>query len=549
MSDPVTGPAVLFSIVTPVYNTAPDVLDEMVGSVLAQTHERWELLLVDDASTEASVVPQLRAFAAADPRVKVIERAENGHIVAASNDGVRAATGDFIVLLDHDDLLTPDALERNAAAIELFDDVDYLYSDEDKIDAEGGYYDHFRKPAWSPERLRGQMYTGHLSVLRTDLVREVGGFHEGFDGSQDHDLVLRVTERARRVVHIPEILYHWRVVPGSAAGDIDAKPYAWVAGRNAVQAHLDRVGIAGEAGYGASPGLYTVSRRLDPAHRVSVVIPTMGSAGLIWGERRVFVVEAVRSLLEHTDHENLEIVVVYDPPTSPATLAELRALAGDKLVLVPFDEVFNFSRKMNLGALHSTGDRLVLLNDDVQVRSERWLEELVAPLDEPDVGMTGAKLYFSNDLLQHAGHAYERGHYLHESIDAPRESLGTFGMLGISRDVSGVTAACAGIRRDTFMEVGGFTEELPANFNDVDLCYKVRFVGKRIIVVATCELYHFESRTRERVVADWERVFVNTRWGIPWTDRYSSRVRKGVHAHDLDVWQRDRAVGHGPSPA
>ncbi|HET9998162.1 MAG TPA: glycosyltransferase, partial [Nocardioides sp.] len=538
--------SVLFSIVTPVFNTATDVLRETVESVVAQTYGGWELILVDDCSTHEAVLPQLRAFAQADPRVKVVERAENGHIVAASNDGVRAARGQFLVLLDHDDLLTPDALERNLAAIEHFDDVDYLYSDEDKVGVDGEYFDVFRKPAWSPQRLRGQMYTGHLSVLRTSLVREVGGFREGFDGSQDHDLVLRVTERARRVVHIPEILYHWRVVPGSAAGDVDAKPYAWTAGRNAVQEHLDRLGIDGDVDYGASPGLYTISLRLDPARRVSVVIPTNGSSGLIWGERRVFVVDAVRSVLEHTEHDNLELVVVHDP-VAQHVLDQLRELAGDKLVLVPFDEPFNFSRKMNLGVLCSTGDRLVFLNDDVQVRSDRWLEELVAPLEEPDVGLTGAKLYFSNDLIQHAGHVYEGGQYLHASIDTPRDSLGEFGMLSISREVSGVTAACSAMRRETFFDVGGFAEGLPANFNDVDLCYKVRFLGNRIIVVATCELYHFESRSRDRLVGDWERLFVHGRWGAPRVDAYSGRQRRGPNATALDVWERRRGPDHEPA--
>lgn len=540
---------VTFSIVTPVYNTPTHVLRQMVESVVAQTHDDWELILVDDHSSDPGVLPQLRAYAEADARIRVVERPENGHIVAASNDGVDAARGEFIVLLDHDDLLTPDALERNAEVIAEHDDVDYLYSDEDKVDDEGTYFDAFRKPAWSPERLRGQMYTGHLSVLRTAVVREVGGFREGFDGSQDHDLVLRVTERSRRIVHIPEILYHWRTIPGSAAADVDAKPYAWVAGRNAVQEHLARMGIDGQVGYGPSPGLYTVSRALDPSHRVSLVIPTNGASGLIWGERRIFVVEAVRSALAHTRHQDVEVVVVYDPPTSPDALDQLREIAGDKLVLVPFHEKFNFSRKMNLGVMRSSGDRVVLLNDDVQVRTDGWLEELVAPLDEPDVGMVGAKLYFSNDFIQHVGHAYERGHYLHESIDVPRESLGSFGMLSIARDVSGVTAACAAMRRETFLEVGGFAEALPVNFNDVDLCYKVRFTGQRIIVVPACELYHFESRTRERVVDDWERILVQTRWGVPRIDPYSSHVRRGPNAHEVDVWERRPSTSHVPASA
>jgi len=517
----VNGARPLFSIVTPVYNPPVEVLGQTIESVLAQDFDDWELILVDDCSPDPAVRETLRGASARDDRIRVIERAENGHIVAASNDGVDAARGEFIVLLDHDDQLAPHALARNAVAIAEHDDVDYLYSDEDKIDDEGRHFDLFRKPEWSPERLRGQNYACHLSVLRTDLVRAVGRFHEGYDGSQDHDLILRVTEQARRVVHLPEVLYHWRTIPGSAAADLDAKPYAAIAGRQAVQDHLDRLGIDATVDHGAHAGLYTISRRLDPARRVSVVIPTRGSVGMVWGLRRIFVVEAVRSLLEHTEHENLEIVVVHDTPTPDVVLEELREIAADRLVLVPFAEPFNFSRKMNLGVLHSTGDRVVFLNDDVEVCSQRWLEELVAPLEEEDLGMTGAKLYFSNETIQHIGHRYDAGHYLHIAINRPRSALGEFGVLSINREVSGVTAACAAMRREVFDEVGGFAEVLPVNFNDVDLSYKVRHSGRRIVVVSTCELFHFESRTRDRVVDDWERQIVHNRWGRPTNDPFA----------------------------
>ncbi|GAA1922891.1 glycosyltransferase family 2 protein [Nocardioides hwasunensis] len=512
--------APLFSIVTPVYEPPVDVLGDTIASVLAQECEDWEWILVDDCSPTQAVRDLIRDHSARDPRIRLVERETNGHIVAASNDGIDAARGEFIVLLDHDDLLTPDALAVNAERIRTFDDVDYLYSDEDKVDAEGNLYDEFRKPDWSPERLRGQMYTSHLSVMRTEVVRRVGGFREGYDGSQDHDLALRVSEVARRVVHIPEVLYHWRAVAGSASADINAKPYATIAGAKAVQDHLDRLGLAAEVGQGPVPGHYRITRRLDPDVRVSVVIPTIGQSDLIWGSRRVMVVEAVRSLLARTSHDNLEVVVVYDQPTPEQVLRDLEEVAGDKLVLHRFTRPFNYSEKMNVGCLRATGERLVFLNDDVEVISDGWLEQLVAPLDETDVGMTGARLYFSDDTVQHAGHAYGRGHYLHPFRDLPRQSYGPFGALIINREASGVTAACAAMRRDTFVEVGGFCEALPANFNDVDLCYKVRRHGQRIVFVAPVELYHFESRSRERAVHDWERDIVRGRWGLPHDDPF-----------------------------
>ena len=512
--------APLFSIVTPVYEPPVDVLADTIASVFAQDCDDWEWILVDDCSPTEAVRELIREHAARDPRIRLIERETNGHIVAASNDGIDAARGDFIVLLDHDDLLTPGALSSNKVPIDQARDVDYLYSDEDKVDDEGKLYDEFRKPGWSPERLRGQMYTSHLSVMRTEVVRRVGGFREGYDGSQDHDLALRVGEVARRVIHIPEVLYHWRAVVGSASADINAKPYATVAGAKAVQDHLDRLGLAAEVGQGPVPGHYRITRRLDSDMRVSVVIPTIGQSDLIWGSRRVMVVEAVRSLLARTSHDNLEIVVVYDKPTPESVLDELLEVAGDKLVLELFPRQFNYSEKMNVGCLRASGDRLVFLNDDVEVISDGWLEQLVAPLDEPDVGLTGARLYFSDDTVQHAGHAYARGHYLHPFRDLPRTSYGPFGALIINREASGVTAACAAMRRDTFLEIGGFAETLPANFNDVDLCYKVRHLEQRIVYVASVELYHFESRSRERAVHDWERDRVRSRWGIPVEDPY-----------------------------
>ena len=510
-----------FSIVTPVYAPPVDVLADTIASVIAQEHADWEWILVDDASPDAEVRRVIAAAAEQDARIRLVERDTNGHIVAASNDAVAEARGEFLVFLDHDDLLTGDALAQMARAIEAEPEADYLYSDEDKIGDDGELFGRFAKPDWSPERLRGQMYTSHLSVMRTALVREVGCFREGYDGSQDHDLALRVSERARRVVHVPRVLYHWRAVAGSAAADINAKPYADDAGRRAVQDHLDRVGIAGTVGPGREPGRYVIERRLDPEVRVSVVIPTIGQAATVFGERRVMVVDTVRSALEHTEHTNVEFVVVHDTPTPPEVLDTLRELAGDRLTLVEYTLPFNFSQKVNLGCLHASGDRLVFLNDDVQVLSPRWLENLVGPLDEPDVGLTGAKLYFSDGSIQHAGHGYWNKHYHHPFRYWTREESGPFGELVVNREMTGVTAACSAMRRDVFLEVGGFPEALPSNFNDVDLCYKVAHLGYRTVWVANCELFHFESQTRDGTVRAWERHFVVRRWGIPDVDRFT----------------------------
>ena len=513
--------APLFSIITPVYQPPLDVFRETFDSVAAQVFTDWEWVLVDDCSPSPDVRDFIRAQATNDPRIRLIERTENGHIVKASNDGVEAARGEFVAFVDHDDLLTVDALQEMARHIADHDDVDYLYSDEDKADEDGSLHSEFRKPRWSPERLRGQMYTSHLSVMRTALVREVGAFREGYDGSQDHDLALRVSERARRVVHVPEVLYHWRAIAGSAAADIDAKPYATVAGQRAVQDQLDRLGIKGRVEQGREAGRYVIQRELDPAVRVSIVIPTLGSSALVFGERRVLVEETVRSALARTDHDNVEIVVVHDSPTPAAVLDRLREIAGHKLVLKEFTKPFNFSEKCNVGALQATGERLVFLNDDVEVISDRWLENLVGPLEEPDVGLTGAKLNFSDSSIQHACHGYWGKHYHHPFRFRTREDPGPFGELVVNREVTGVTAACAAIRREVFLGIGGFTEALPSNFNDVDFCYKVSHHGYRTVWVANCELFHFESQTRDGTVQAWERHFVVRRWGIPDEDLYT----------------------------
>ncbi|MGV1006990.1 MAG: glycosyltransferase family 2 protein [Dermatophilaceae bacterium] len=513
-----------FSIVTPVYNTPLDVLEDTIASVETQTFQDWEWLLVDDNSPDERVRHVLRSAAQRDARLTVIERPDNGHIVKASNDGLAVAQGEFVVLLDHDDLLVPQALQRAADELRSADDIDYLYTDENKLDDSGRFFDLFEKPVWSPERFSGHMYTCHMSVFRRTLLQTVGGFREGYDGSQDYDLVLRVTEKARRIHHIPEVLYHWRAVPGSAATDATAKPYAYVAAQKAIQESLVRRGDSAQVSMlDRYPGNYRLTRSLPPSRRVSIVIPTMGKEDLIWGVRRPLVVEAVRSAIRRTRHDNLEIVVVYDQPTPDETLEALREIGGDRLVLVHYRKQFNYSEKMNLGVIASTGDRVVLLNDDTEVRSDGWLEQLVAPLEMSDVGMTGAKMYFSDGTIQHAGIAVRDGRYHHPYRGATPEVPGEMCDLMLNREVTGVTAACAALRREVFDEAGGLSELLPNNYNDVDLSNKLRFLGYRIIWVANCELYHFESRSRHTDVYGPEYELIEERWGHQVRDDYLVR--------------------------
>ncbi|MCL3817728.1 glycosyltransferase family 2 protein [Aeromicrobium wangtongii] len=346
-----------------------------------------------------------------------------------------------------------------------------------------------------------------------------------YDGSQDHDLVLRVTERARRIHHIPQVLYHWRMIPGSAAGDEDAKPYAVTAGMRAVQDQLDRLGIPGTVSRQVDIGHYRVEREPDLTTPTSIILPTRGTSGRVWGSTRNFLVEAVRSVRENTRHEALEFVIVYDTDTPPEVLAELQTVPDVNLVLVHFAEPFNFSAKCNVGALHASGEVLLFLNDDVQAEADETIGHLIAPLREEGVGLTGPKLLFENGRIQHAGVAYGDGDISHMHYKVLDE--GTHDPeLRINREVTAVTGACVAIRSELFHEIGGFSEILPMNFNDIDFSLKVARTGRRIVWLADVVLWHFESITRVPHVHPWERDIMYKRWGNfrKKRDRYRSRL-------------------------
>ena len=516
-----------FSIVTPVYNPPIDALGAMIESVVTQPYPHWELCLVDDASTDAEVWAVLTRAAASDARVRVMRRTENGGISRASNDGLAMATGEFVAFLDHDDVFVQATLTTIAHALEQHAPVDFAYTDEAKLFTDGRRGMPFYKPDWSPERMRSQMYTGHLGVMRRSLVEEVGGFRSEFDGSQDYDLVLRLTERTDRILHVPEMLYLWRALPTSAAGDTEAKPYAFDAGRRAVQEHCDRVGIDGTVETLPRAGCHRVRRRLRGAPLVSIVIPTRGSTSRVGGVRRVHVEHAVASVIERSTYSNVEFVVVADRATPPEVVTALEELGRDRLRLVWFDGPFNFSAKINAGVLESSGDVILMLNDDVEVVTPDWIETLVALAQEPDCGMAGAKLLFEDGTLQHAGHVYLGGNMTHIYLGYPDDEPGMEHMLHIERECSGVTAACAAVRRDVFEEVGGLCEDLATNFNDVDFSLKIRQLGLRIVWTPHAVLYHFESSTRVREVNSSDVEIIGSRWGHVLADDpyYSPNLR------------------------
>jgi O-antigen biosynthesis protein len=512
-----------FSVVTPVYNPPADVLHEMLQSVRAQRFADIEHCIVDDRSSHPYVTPMLRAAAAADPRVRYQTRADNGGIVAATNDALAMACGEYVAFLDHDDVLHPDALHEVAAAIGDRDDVDYVYTDEDKIDLAGMHSGPFLKPDWSPERLRAQMYTCHLSVMRRALVDEVGNMRPGFDGSQDWDLVLRVSERARAVVHIPRVLYHWRSTSGSAAADPEAKPWARDPAQRAVAEHVTRIGLQAEVEHlPAVPGNFRLRPALDDHPLVSIVIPTGGFHREVYGVDVDLVVNTVRSVVERSTYDNFEIVVVIDDHAATDTRNELAYLGAR---LVAFPHPFSFSHKINVGALNTRGDYLLLLNDDVEVLPEdwrdtwpqlvgksSWIEAMLMYALRPEIGVVGAKMYFGDTRLQHVGLACTGGGPSHIYRAFPRDYGGYFNNARIPVNYLAVTGACAMTRRDAFDRVGGFCRALPINFNDVDYCLKLHHAGFRNVFTPGAELLHFESSSRVARVTQDELDFLRDRW-------------------------------------
>jgi glycosyltransferase involved in cell wall biosynthesis len=500
-----------FSIVTPVYNPPIEVLEETIQCVLDQVDPDWELLLVDDASPDPRVRSTLERAKRSDQRIKVLYRAENGGIIAASNDALAMATGEFVVLLDHDDLIEARALKVVRTTILDHPDVDYIYSDEDHLSPQGRLINPFYKPDWSPQRLRSQNYCCHLSVFRKSLIDEIGGFRTGFEGSQDYDLILRATEKARSVHHIPEILYHWRQLPTSVAGNPNAKPHAYEAGRRAIQEHCDRIGIDAVVESKEPLGTYRLRRKILGDPLVSIIIPTCGSVGRTWGVERYYVVSAVQSILEKSTWNNVEFVIVVDIGTPDIVISALRQMLGDQLRLVWFDRPFNFSEKINLGRVHSSGEFLLLLNDDIEVISEDFIETMIGIAQEEGVGSVGAKLLFSDGTLQHAGHVYNGDPY-HIFFKWNRDELGPSALLCIERECIGVTAACLMTTPEIFDNVGGMTTNLDANFNDVDFALKLQSKGYRAIWTPDAELYHFESISRDPTVTPEEQIAIRGRW-------------------------------------
>ncbi len=481
-----------FSVVMPVYNTPERWLRRAIDSVRAQTYPHWELCIADDASTEPHLRPLLQDYALADQRIKVTFREKNGHISASSNSALELVTGEFVVLLDHDDEIAPHALYEVAVALNARPDTDYLYSDEDKIDEEGRRFEPYFKPDFLPDLFHSQNYTSHLSVYRTALVRKVGGFRVGYEGSQDWDLALRVIEQSQpsRIVHLPKVLYHWRAIPGSTALLLSEKNYPVEAARRALTDHFARIGQSVELL--PVPGDHWRVKYPLPsaAPLVSLIIPTRNSLR--------FVQRCVESILAKTSYPNFEIIIVDNHSDDPATLAWFKEIAASGVRILPYPHPFNYSAINNFAVKQARGEVVGLLNNDLEVIHPEWLEEMVSQAVRPGIGCVGAMLYYPNDAIQHAGVVIGLGGVAgHAFRDFPRGTEGKFNRARLVQNYSAVTAACLVIRKSIYLEIGGLDEnDLSVAFNDIDFCLKVRAAGYRNLWTPFAELYHHESASR-----------------------------------------------------
>ena len=513
------------SILTPVYNTDANVLRLMVDSVRAQWYPDWQLCLADDASAKPETRAALDEIDGSDARIRVIRQPANGGISAATNAALDAADGEFVALLDHDDELAPGALLEVVELLNRHRDADVVYTDEDKLDFDGTHVEPFFKPDWSPEYLNSSMFLGHLVVYRRTIVEQAGRFRSAFDGSQDYDLALRVTERTDRIHHVPQVLYHWRKIQGSAAASAEAKPWGLQAARRALVDHVARLPVPATVEDQPGDGFWRVRYEIAGTPKVSVIVPTAGTVRETTSGRRDMPLACLRSVVERTDYAHYEVVLAVNGRLSDELTRFVEAEPRIRRIDAEAAGPFNFAATINAAARHATGEHLLLLNDDTEIVSAEWMRAMLEFSQQRAIGAVGAKLLFPDGRLQHAGVIVGiGGGACHVFSGFPGDTPGYFGGTWIIRNYSAVTAACLMTRRDVFDALGGFDERFATDFNDVDYCLRVREAGYRIVVTPFATLTHFEGASfgsRERKVSPQEVRLMSERWaGVIANDPY-----------------------------
>ncbi|MBH54927.1 MAG: hypothetical protein CMI18_11355 [Opitutaceae bacterium] len=482
----------LISILMPTFNSNVRYLKKAVDSVLNQKYENWELCIADDASTDPATLAYLRELSKKDSRIRITYRTENGHISLATQTAFDTAEGSWITFLDHDDEIHADALLRIVIAINRDSEIQFIYSDEDKIKPNGSYEDPFFKTDWDPFLLEGQNYVCHIMALTRSLCRKVGGIRKGYEGSQDWDLAFRATELLEdsQICHLPYVLYHWREIEGSTALSVDQKDYINEASEKVLKDHINRTHLNGEVV--SSPYYhYNILRGFSGQEvKLSIIIPTRNGVDLL--------AACIQSIRQFTHYRNFEILIVDNQSDDPKTLQFLHDQSGKNFRVLNYNKPFNYSAMNNFAAKKASGEVLVFLNNDVAIQSPHWLHDLAVYAVDKKVGAVGALLYYPEGCIQHAGIVCGIGGVAgHAFRYYPMGAAGQRNRINQTHRVSAVTGACLAIQRSKFMEVGMFDQEnLKINFNDVDLCLKCIQRGLSNLMAARAILYHHESATR-----------------------------------------------------
>jgi len=507
----------LISVIMPCYNPKPEWLKEAIESVRRQIYPHWELCIADDASTDPAIRPMLEDYSHRDARIRVVFRESNGHVSAASNSALALATGEYVALLDHDDLLAEQALFWVAEAVNQHPNAGLIYSDEDKINESGQRFGPYFKCDWNYDLFLSQNMIAHLGVYKAELLRKIDGFREGLEGAQDYDLALRCIEqlKASQIIHVPRVLYHWRTHQASAAMPDQAQPYALVAAQRTLNEHLARKGISAQAELHPDCNFYRVRYALPkPAPLVTLIIPTRNGLHLIR--------QCLSSILKKTDYPNYEILIIDNGSDDPQTLRYFDIIKSDpRFCILRDDRPFNYSAINNRAVQAARGDLVGLINNDIEVINSEWLTEMVSIALQPGVGAVGARLWYPDNTLQHGGVILGLGRVAgHSHKHLPKGHPGHMGRAMLQQSFSAVTAACLVVRRSIFLEVGGLEEEnLKVAFNDVDFCLRVRKAGYRNVWTPFAEAYHHESATRyedtseKRARLAGEARYLQKRWG------------------------------------
>ncbi|MDO4752851.1 MAG: glycosyltransferase family 2 protein [Candidatus Saccharibacteria bacterium] len=480
----------LISVLVPVYNVKSEYLRECIDSVLKQSYDNFEVCIVDDASTKKDTLDVLKEYSE-NSKIHIVHRKKNGHISRASNDALKMAKGDFVALLDNDDVLAENALYEVVKILNDDKKIDFVYSDEDKIGLDGRRcFPHF-KPDFSPDTLLSLNYICHLAVIRTSLVRKVGGFTVGLEGAQDYDLFLKVTEKTKKIYHIPKILYHWRMLAGSTSLKLDNKDYAADNGKKAIEMALKRRGLKAHIEKDSKSMYYRVIYDFDKEPLVSVLIPTKDYAEVTE--------KCLKSVYDKTRYKNFEVIVIDNGSKKPETfeLFEKYKKKHKNFQVLRENIEFNYSRLNNLAAKEAKGEYLVLLNNDTEIITPGWLKIIVGYALQSHVGAVGAKLIYPDETLQHAGVILGLGGVAsHAYIGASRDDLGIYGRLRVPYDYAAVTGACLCVNKKKFKEVGGLEEDLKVAYNDIDFCLKLLEKGYYNVFAPMVEAYHYESKSR-----------------------------------------------------